>query len=226
MTGRLVAVVGPSGSGKDTLIAAVRARLAGRGGILFARRTVTRADGGPEDHATLTPDAFAEAEAAGAFALSWRAHGLAYGLPAVAATAVAAGRIVVANLSRGVLDEAERRFGALTVVLVVVAPEILAARLAARGRETPVEVAARLARPAPVLRPTPGRPVMQLDNSGRVEEGAARLLALLDELAVAPRGRPGGEGPAASACRREDRSGPGGRMQCGPPPARRGQLDT
>ena len=83
--GAFVAVVGPSGAGKDTLIGYAKARLAekGRGRFHFVRRVITRAaDGSTEDHDTLSPMAFERAEADGAFALSWEAHGLCYGLPA------------------------------------------------------------------------------------------------------------------------------------------------
>ncbi|WP_165644432.1 phosphonate metabolism protein/1,5-bisphosphokinase (PRPP-forming) PhnN, partial [Oharaeibacter diazotrophicus] len=125
MTGRFVAVVGPSGAGKDTLIAAARSRLAGDDRVVFVRRVVSRADGGNEDHDTLDAACFPAAIAAGAFALHWGAHGLFYGIPARAVADVAAGRIVVANLSRGALDRARAVFPALTVVAVTCPTAVL-----------------------------------------------------------------------------------------------------
>ena len=105
VTGALVLVVGPSGAGKDTLISYARARLAGRDDVCFARRIVTRAaDATLEDHDTLSPEAFAERAARGDFALHWRAHGLCYALPACVDEALAAGRTVVANVSRGAVE--------------------------------------------------------------------------------------------------------------------------
>ena len=52
--GRLVLVVGPSGAGKDTLIAGAKAGLADDASVVFPRRVVTRASGNGEDHDTLT----------------------------------------------------------------------------------------------------------------------------------------------------------------------------
>ena len=52
--GVFVAVVGPSGAGKDTLIAHVRERLGDGEHVEFARRVITRtSDGATEDHDTL-----------------------------------------------------------------------------------------------------------------------------------------------------------------------------
>ncbi len=48
--GRLVVVVGPSGAGKDTLIARARVRLAGDPTIVFPLRLVTRTASAAEDH--------------------------------------------------------------------------------------------------------------------------------------------------------------------------------
>ena len=97
----LVAVVGPSGAGKDTLLAGARARLAGDARFRFVRRGITRpADPGGEDHDPLTQTAFARLRDAGGFALWWEAHGLLYGIPRDIEADLAAGRVVVANLSR------------------------------------------------------------------------------------------------------------------------------
>jgi ribose 1,5-bisphosphokinase PhnN len=101
---------------------------------------------------------------------------------------LAAGCCVVANLSRGVLAEANSRYPLL--VLEITAPTaVLAARLAARGREDPDTIAARLAREAPL--PASIR-ACRVVNDGLPEAGAARMAAvLLDAAAV-------GESPPSS----------------------------
>ena len=148
MAGCFVAVVGPSGVGKDTLIGHARAALAGDRGFLFVRRLVTRAGNAFEDHDTIDEAAFEAGHAGGSFALSWRAHGLGYALPADTVAAIGGSSVAICNLSRRAIPEAQRRFARVRVVRVTAPPEILAGRLAARGRESAEAVAERLRREA------------------------------------------------------------------------------
>jgi phosphonate metabolism protein PhnN/1,5-bisphosphokinase (PRPP-forming) len=176
----LVPVVGPSGAGKDTLMEAARARLAGDARFLFARRCITRpAEAGGEDHDAMTPAAFEAARQAGAFGLCWDAHGLSYGIRAETLEQ-ARDRVVIANLSRTVLEIAAAHWP-LRVLLITAPPEVLAARLAARGREEEGDIAARMARPAALPR---GLQVETVMNDASVEEGVARVLAALSRAAA------------------------------------------
>jgi phosphonate metabolism protein PhnN/1,5-bisphosphokinase (PRPP-forming) len=172
----LVPVVGPSGAGKDTLLAVARVALAGDGRFVFPRRAITRpAEAGGEEHEALSEAAFAARAAAGGFALRWRAHGLAYGIPRAIEDELLAGRVVVVNLSRTVIAEAAARYPTRLVV-VSAPPDLLAARLAGRGREDAADIAQRLARevalPACVAS-------VEVVNDGDVASGVARLVAAL-----------------------------------------------
>ena len=179
--GTLHLVVGPSGAGKDMLIDAARAA---RPDLVVARRAITRpADAGGEAHDAMTPEAFAQAAEAGAFALHWQAHGLSYGIPARIETALAAGQSVLANVSRSVIDAARARFAPLRVLFVTAPADVLAARLAGRGRETADDIAERLAR-APFAEPH-GPDVWRIDNGGTRDAGVAAFLAA---IAAAPDG--------------------------------------
>jgi ribose 1,5-bisphosphokinase len=176
--GVFVAVVGPSGAGKDTLLNYAKAQLAGEDRCSFVRRTITRpCDMISEDHETLHETAFDEAEAAGAFALSWEAHGLKYGLPARVDDVLAAGGVAVANVSRAAIATLRTRYRSVMVVEVTANAETLAARLASRGRESRGEVLARLARFAP----TRIEGATTIDNSGSPEIAGERLVSLLRE---------------------------------------------
>jgi phosphonate metabolism protein PhnN/1,5-bisphosphokinase (PRPP-forming) len=177
MTSVLVLVVGPSGSGKDTLIAGAAAALARDSRFRFVRRVVTR-PAAEEDHDVADPAAFSALRDAGGFALHWEAHGLHYGIPADIAADLAAGRIVVANVSRGVLAEAAARFPA-TVVEVTAPEAILMQRLHDRGREAPSDIDARLRR---AMERPEGLPVFTIVNDGSVAKGIAAFADFLLRL--------------------------------------------
>ncbi len=164
-----VALAGPSGAGKDTLLAGARALLAGDARVHFARRVITRpADAGGEDHEHLPGHAFDGAD----LILRWRAHGWRYGIRRAEATRAP---VTVMSLSRTVLARAAA-LHPLLVVEVTAPPALLARRLAARGREDGAAIAARLAREAPL---PAGLRVRRLVNDGTAEAGAARLASLL-----------------------------------------------
>lgn len=176
--GLLVLVVGPSGAGKDTLIAYARTRLAERDDIHFARRRITRPADATENHIRLDEAEFARGVALGSFPLYWRANGLCYALGAEVAEDIASGRIVVANGSRAAVAEARARFARMKVVHVTAPAELLAARIAARGRESADEVLARLAR-EPALDAPPDLTILNIDA---VNAAGERLAAFLDGL--------------------------------------------
>jgi ribose 1,5-bisphosphokinase len=183
--GALVAVVGPSGAGKDTLIRIAQERFAGEDRVIFPRRIVTRPTGAWEDHDSLDPEAFAAADAAGLFAMTWTAHGLHYGIPAATLALVRDGSIVVANLSRAVVGPARDRFDRVVSVYVTAPPEILAARIVARGREE--ALAERVAR-ATALAPGGDYDVV-IENAGPVEAAAGRLVDVVaGAMALGPAG--------------------------------------
>jgi ribose 1,5-bisphosphokinase len=176
--GVFVVVVGPSGAGKDTLIGYAREQFADSEAVEFVRRVITRpSDAASEDHDSLTEPEFDEAEKDGAFAVSWSAHGLKYGLPAGLDRLIGNGHVAVANGSRGAIPLIKARYANVVVVEVTASPEILAERLAARGRESRGEVLARLARSAELGDQLAG--AVRIDNGGSREEAGERFCAVL-----------------------------------------------
>ncbi len=176
--GAFVAVVGPSGAGKDTLIAHARTALAGEPQVDFVRRVITRpCDGQTEQHDSLSDAGFAKALADGAFALAWEAHGLRYGLPVDIDRALENGHVAVANLSRGALPALRQRYANVAVVEITADLEILAARLSGRGRESREEVLARLERT--ISCDTTGPNAIALDNSGPPDIAGDRLVGII-----------------------------------------------
>ncbi len=171
--GLFVAVVGPSGAGKDALIRGLSARLGEADGVFTVRRVVTRRADSFEDHETLEESEFLLARERGRFALSWAAHGLYYGVPRDVDARIASGGAVVCNISRAVVADVRARYARSLVVLVTARPETLAARLAARGREGSEGRRERLDRA--FAREAAFEPDATIFNDGALDEAVARL---------------------------------------------------
>ncbi|MFJ4346615.1 phosphonate metabolism protein/1,5-bisphosphokinase (PRPP-forming) PhnN [Pseudomonas sp. NPDC089401] len=179
-SGRLIFLVGPSGSGKDSLIDASRAQLAAAG-VEVIRRVITRsAEATGEAAHGVSPERFEAMRAQGAFAMHWQANGLSYGIPAELDRWLGQGRSVLVNGSRAYLPEARLHYPDLLAISLVVKPEVLRERLLGRGRETSEQIDQRLARNAR-LQARPDSSVHLLDNSGPLTTAVDALLALLRE---------------------------------------------
>jgi ribose 1,5-bisphosphokinase len=175
MTGRLIAVVGPSGVGKDSVLEALVTR---DPHLVLARRIITRAaDAGGEAFESVNAAEFERLRAGGAFALNWEAHGLRYAIPAEVDQHLAKEHDVLANLSRSVLSKAWTRFARLTVIALTAEPAVLSQRLAARGRESAEQIVCRLEREAPAL--PDGINVYRIDNSSSLDTTVLAVMACL-----------------------------------------------
>lgn len=183
IAGTFVAIIGASGSGKDSLIARARARA--RADLVYPRRCITRPPGAGEDHLPLSDTDFDVLSARGQFAVEWAAHGLRYGLTTEIDEHLSAGRSVVVNVSRSVLGALKKRYRSLVVIRITVSDEVRASRLRERGREAGDDIEQRLRRADPA--PHWAEDAV-IENHGTITEGGD-LLALTIECLV--------EGPAA-----------------------------
>lgn len=145
--GAWVFVCGPSGSGKDSVMAYAQQALAARPDIVFTRRFVTRPAHAGSDHDALTPAAFAVLLQAGGLRWHWQAHGFSYGIASQYGDAVRAGGLVVVNGSRAHAHSLPVSPD-VRVVHVTADAEALARRLRQRGRDSAEAVAQRLERNA------------------------------------------------------------------------------
>src|SRR6516164_6294870 len=175
--GRLVLVVGPSGAGKDTLIARARAACRGDATVVFPRSEGTRPPSIFEDNEFMPPSAFEQAAANGAFAIWWSAHGHMYGIPLAIDFYIEAGRTVVCNVSRTVVAAVRERYANVVTVLVTAPREVLGSRLASRERASDASIADRMNRAT--LADGKLRPDVIINNVGEAETAARKLVDTL-----------------------------------------------
>jgi ribose 1,5-bisphosphokinase len=173
--GPLFYVVGPSGAGKDSVIAWARAA-SDPARIAFAHRYITRpATPDAENHVALSFDEFEARRHRGWFALHWRSHGLSYGIGREIDLWQAAGIAVVINGSRAYLAEAAARYPELRPVLISAPADVREARLRARQRETGAALAERLDSHPAIDHPR----LATIDNSGELRSAGRALSDLL-----------------------------------------------
>lgn len=178
MTPPLIYVVGPSGAGKDSLLAWLGAHWTGPGQLHVARRTITRpVQAGGEAHEPVTQAEFDGLLANGCFALHWAANGMAYGIRH-AELAQTAGSCVCVNGSREHLADALVQLPGLRVLHVTAPLDVLSRRLHARGREAAAQMASRLVR-SPPLPAIDSASLCEVCNDGPLEKAGSQALAWL-----------------------------------------------
>lgn len=181
--GRLIYLVGPSGVGKDSLIEAAAPWLAQRG-IQRVRRVITRsAESKGEQAIGVTLEAFEQMVRQGTFAMHWRANGLGYGIAKEVDDWLASGSSVLVNGSREYQAQALRRYPDMLLVWLYVQPQVLRQRLRERGRESDLQIEARLARNES-LEPARDAAVHLLDNSGSLQDTVNAFIALLERNGI------------------------------------------
>lgn len=176
--------MGPSGAGKDSVLRFARVNLNTRDKIVFAHRYITRPpDLSGENHIALTRAEFDARQSAGLFTFDWEAHETCYGIGIEIETWRAVGFVVVMNGSRTHFAKLPPQPANIVPVLITASPQILATRLARRGREAESEMIARLQRET--LLPK-DQSITVIDNSGPIEIAGNRFIQLLRRVARTP----------------------------------------
>jgi ribose 1,5-bisphosphokinase len=178
--GFFVALAGPSGAGKDSLIAGAREHFRDEPRIRFVTRVITRPEDGSEPYEASTPLAFRLRAERDEFLLWWEANGLSYGLPMQLLDDIRHGRVVVANISRDVTSDVRAMFAHSLIVHVTASTTTLMKRMTARGRENAEERAARLARA--LLKDQALEADVRIENDGPLAESVQRFITILQAL--------------------------------------------
>lgn len=179
-TGTLWLVVGPSGAGKDSLLDGAKAALSESPEHYFVRRDITRpADAGGEDHNPVSVAEFEAMQKEGGYCLSWEAHDLRYGIPKAIEAELSAGRHVIVNVSRALIETAREMFTDVRVVNITVPRAVLESRLRGRGRESEPDIQKRLERAEAFTLEGPG--VITFINDRPLEDSIAAFTAIFTQ---------------------------------------------
>lgn len=143
----LIYLMGPSGAGKDSLIAHIKA--ANELLLHIPTRYITRPvqHNDVEQHIYMTLEAFDQAEQEQRFACSWRANGHAYALDVSLHQDLDAGKLVLINGSRAHYPKVAQNLQVACIpVYLHISSEVQTQRLWQRGRENKAQIAERVAR--------------------------------------------------------------------------------
>lgn len=173
-------LVGPSGSGKDSIINGLRSKLCDEEQLLIAHRYITRElDNLAENHIALRDDEFNRRRSAGLFVMHWQANNYSYGIGCEVNHWLNKGFSVLFNGSRQQIPLAKLIFSErLKVIAIDVSPERLVDRLQKRGREQGDQITARLQRSLQYQQSLPTN-CWRLDNNGDLQTCVDKLYAYI-----------------------------------------------
>lgn len=176
----LVIVIGPSGSGKDSMIAGARTTLSCNPSFYFTAREITRPSGaGGESHIAVSVEEFLQRRDSGIYAIYWHAHDTWYGINRTIEDKLAEGKVVVFNGSRDAIGKARKRFPGVKIVYISAPDAVIAERLTARGRETTTEVRERMMRNEQ-LKSIPDGSIV-LSNTGSLQQTLDKFVDILQK---------------------------------------------
>jgi phosphonate metabolism protein PhnN/1,5-bisphosphokinase (PRPP-forming) len=178
--GKLCVIIGPSGSGKDTLISGARLLLKNEKRYVFVEREITRPKTkDAENHIEISRNEFERKKRAKEYSLFWFANGLGYGVTNLDGY-LRQGKFTILNGSRGALKDICEKYKGAVIIQVEVPAELLRERLQARARESSSDIDARLARgiALKVLDPK----ILNFINDKAINESTNEFVAILRNL--------------------------------------------
>ncbi len=184
--GTLFYLMGPSGSGKDSLLSGCREHLArgerpvGKKCFIAHRYITRRPELRGENHVWLSDEEFDLRVKSETFSMHWLANGYSYGVGIEIDDWLEKGIDVMLNGSRGYLPKAIEKYGdAIVPIQIHVDSKNLRRRLVNRGRETKDEIDRRIARSTEMNRNLDER-VHFIDNNGSLISAIDALVNIMD----------------------------------------------
>ncbi|SHN61503.1 phosphonate metabolism protein/1,5-bisphosphokinase (PRPP-forming) PhnN [Desulfovibrio litoralis] len=182
MKGCLVYVVGASGVGKDSLLNYAKEyfeKSKDKQNFKFVRRYITRpADVKNENNRFVSADEFEQLEQDNFFSMSWKSHGLSYGISKEIDGWLQNGDTVILNGSRNYLNTAIAKYPNLTLILITASPEVLKDRLMSRGREDLEGIRERMQTQR--LNLSNVKRLITIDNSGELKDAQQLFIQALE----------------------------------------------
>ena len=142
--GQLIVVVGPSGSGKDTLLKKVINKIPNS--ILIKRYITRKKDIKNEDHYSISIKNFEDKISKKFFFIYWKAHGFSYGIPFKEIKKIEQGKKVIFNGSRKILFKIKKKVNNVKIINITASSTIIKRRLVNRAREDKKSIIKRIKR--------------------------------------------------------------------------------
>jgi ribose 1,5-bisphosphokinase len=180
---RLVSFVGPSGSGKDTLMVQVRdLLLACDINAHIVKRVITREKDNTENFTPVSNEEFDYSVNSKLFCFHWEIYGNKYGiLKEEIDPYLDTGYIVFVNLSRAILHDFKKKYPYAKIVVIDISKRLAEERIKIRKRDTGKNLEARLDRLSEKIdMPLPD---IYIKNEGKMNVCLSLLLEVLKSLA-------------------------------------------
>jgi ribose 1,5-bisphosphokinase len=182
MKNKLIYVMGPSGSGKDSLMKWVMQHKEPDFNLRWAPRWVTRENNDHEGtDQSITNERFDELRSSHLLAMDWSANGIRYGIEKVQLEFKHDHELIFINGSRAYFYHARSLYPDLLAIHVRASLETLESRLLGRARESIASIAERLKR-AEMMVFEPEESILEVRNDGEIEISGQRVLNYLQNL--------------------------------------------
>ena len=171
--GQLIVVVGPSGSGKDTLLKKAIKKIPNS--ILVKRYITRKKDNNNEDHYSISVKNFQDKISKKCFFVYWKAHGFSYGIPLKEIKKIEHGKTIIFNGSRKILFKIKQKVNNVKIINIIAPLTLIKKRLINRAREDKKSINKRIKRKINLL----PKNTITINNNKSISIGANKLKKII-----------------------------------------------